>query len=71
VSYPHGSSDVWACYHDEGGQLRKLPVGWTSLAPVDVFQVVADGRAAFRPGDLIALARLVSELLSACTDAQS
>lgn len=62
MSYPHGSSKGWACYHDDAGLLRKLPVEWTSLAEVDVFRSVAAGRAAFRPTDLVALARVVSEL---------
>lgn len=67
VSFPHGTSEGWACYHDDAGLLRKLPVDWTSLAEVDVFREVAKGRSAFRPTDLVALSRMVREL-SACAD---
>ena len=45
---------------DEGGQ-HSMPVGWTDVADPDVFVAIADGRAAFRVCDLIALARLIDQ----------
>ncbi|MDT5000436.1 MAG: hypothetical protein QOK12_2541 [Mycobacterium sp.] len=41
--------------HDENGELFSLPAGWTGLAPVDPFVVVAEGRCPFTTIDLLAL----------------
>ena len=62
VSFPHGRCEQLVCYHNAQGQLRKLPIGWTSLKPVDVFELIAQGRALFRPEDLAVLAALVQQL---------
>ena len=47
------------------GRTRSLPVGWTSIAPVDPFVTVAAGRAAFRLEDLLALTALVRDIEAA------
>jgi hypothetical protein len=54
-------SDASVCYHDEAGRLHKLPVGWTSLRSVDVFEVYSAGRALFRPAELLEVAALVEQ----------
>ena len=46
-------------FFDDDGQLRSLPAGWTDDDPADPFDVVSDGRAAFRVQDLVALADLI------------
>ena len=45
----------------EGERLRALPASWTDAAPADPFVVIAEGRAHFRPEDLLRLAELVHE----------
>ena len=52
-------------YRDDDGRPRSLPVGWTSLAPADPFQVVAEGRACLRQADLEQLAEVIQVLLGA------
>lgn len=49
-------------YHDETGTLCSLPLGWTSLAPIDPFVRFSAGRAAFRLVDLLELSRLLAAL---------
>jgi hypothetical protein len=49
-------------YVGPSGRTRSLPVGWTSVAPVDPFVTVAAGRAPFRLGDLLALAALLRDI---------
>lgn len=44
------------------GRSRSLPVGWTSVAPVDPFVRVAAGRAPFRLEDLLALTALLRDI---------
>lgn len=46
-------------YMGEGGVLRHIPVGWTSVAGEDPFVEVAAGRSAFRVEDLLALADML------------
>ena len=46
-------------YAQEGGMLRHVPAGWTSVAEADPFVTVAAGRSAFRVADLLALADLL------------
>jgi len=48
--------------HDENGQLFSLPAGWTDVAAVDPFVVVAAGRCPFTLAGLVALADLVDRL---------
>ena len=50
---------VW--FHDVADRLRSLPANWTSTVAEDPFNVVAAGRAAFRVGELLELARLIRE----------
>ena len=44
---------------DESGQLFSLPAGWTDVAVVDPFVVVAAGRCPFTTDGLLAVADLV------------
>ena len=60
----HGDR-VW--YEDDDGCVRTVPRGWTSLAAPDPFEVIAAGRAWFRPDDLVRLAALIGDLRQ-CTD---
>lgn len=53
-----------AWFHDRAGRLRSLPAGWTDLVADDPFNVVAAGRAALRPQELLDLARLLAALRS-------
>lgn len=48
-----------AWLHDRAGRLRSLPAIWTDLVAEDPFNVVAAGRAALRPQELLDLARLL------------
>ena len=48
--------------HDENGRLFSLPAGWTDVAAVDPFVVVAAGRCPFTTAGLLALADLVDRL---------
>ena len=58
--YNWGEERVY--YHDETGTLCSVPLGWTSLAPVDPFVSLAGGRSVFRVTDLLELTRLVAFL---------
>ena len=49
-------------FHDEQGALQSLPTGWTDMADVDPFVVMAAGRCPFRVEDLLALADLAEQL---------
>jgi hypothetical protein len=62
VSHSHIWEKDRVYYHDDRGRLRSLPTRWTSLAPLDLFEVVAEGRARFRPSDLLQLADLIEGL---------
>jgi hypothetical protein len=53
----HGAR-VW--YEARDGSVATLPRAWTDLAPPDPFVVLADGKAHFRPEDLVALAELLT-----------
>jgi hypothetical protein len=56
----HGDR-VW--YEAGDGSVRTLPLGWTSLAAPDPFELMSAGRARFRPHDLIRLAALLDDVL--------
>jgi len=73
VTYRHSFGDHRVFFHDADGQLRSIPALWTSLVAPDPAVVFAAGRAPFRVGDLLAVARLVHVLTSAApaTDAPS
>lgn len=47
-------------FHDEEERLRSIPRQWTSLRTPDLFAEVSDGRSAFRVGDLVELAELLT-----------
>lgn len=49
-------------FQDKSKRLRHMPLGWTSVAPVDPFKVAADGRCRFRTSDLLRLADLIDGL---------
>jgi hypothetical protein len=49
-------------FKDAKGRLRRMPVGWTSVAEPDGFQVTAAGRCRFRTDDLLRLVDLVEGL---------
>ena len=49
-------------YRDERGGLCSLPTGWTDVADVDPFVMVAAGRCPFRVVDLLELADLADRL---------
>jgi hypothetical protein len=44
------------------GEVLRLPLSWTSLAPADPFVIVAAGRAHFRVEDLRGLVVIVEAL---------
>jgi len=46
-------------FHDESGQLRRLPQQWTDRGPADPVVVVGAGRAHFRYDDLVRLLDLL------------
>ena len=48
-------------FQGDNGNVRSMPVSWTSIAPVDPFVMVAAGRAYFRTDDLLRLVSLVQE----------
>jgi len=50
--------------HGENGELFSLPAGWTDVAPVDPFVVVADGRCPFTTEGLLGLVDLIGQLRS-------
>jgi len=47
------------CLRDEDGELFSLLAGWTDVAAVDPFTVIAAGRCPFTTDDLLAVADLV------------
>jgi hypothetical protein len=49
-------------YQAADGAVHTVPRAWTSLASPDAFEVVAAGRASFRPEDLLGLAVLLDEI---------
>jgi hypothetical protein len=49
-------------FHDDRGQLRSLPIRWTSAGPADPFVILAAGRSPLRVDELRELAVLVRRL---------
>lgn len=49
-------------FQDKAKRLHHIPLGWTSVAPVDTFKAAADGRCRFRIEDLLRMADLVEIL---------
>ena len=58
----HGWGSHRVYFHDDAGRLRKIPAAWTDVVAADPFVVVAAGRSAFRPADLLALADVIDVL---------
>jgi hypothetical protein len=52
-------------FHDEYGELKRLPAAWTSAAQVDAFVVISAGRSHFRVEDLLELASLIARAAEA------
>jgi hypothetical protein len=48
--------------HDEDGALFSLPAGWTDMAVVDPFVLIAEGRCPFTAAGLLGLAELIDRL---------
>jgi hypothetical protein len=46
-------------YSGDDGRLRTISAGFTDVAPLDEFRLVAGGQAAFRTVDLITLCELL------------
>ena len=65
VTYRHSFGDQRVFFHDADGQLRSIPALWTSLVAPDPTVVLAAGRAPFRVGDRLAVARLLHVLTRA------
>ena len=61
----HNGHEERVFYNGDDGRLRSLPTRWTSLSQPDPFVVVAQGRACFRPEDLLRLAALIDGLRGA------
>jgi hypothetical protein len=55
-------------FHDDAGQLARLPLQWTDAVPDDPTVVVGAGRAHFRYDDLCRLADLLVGLQAASAD---
>jgi Family of unknown function (DUF5372) len=49
-------------FHDESGQLRRMPQQWTDLGPLDPAVIVGAGRAPFRYADLVRLVEFLNRL---------
>jgi Family of unknown function (DUF5372) len=64
VVHRHNWGEDRVHLHDENGELFSLPAGWTDLAPVDPFVVVAEGRCPFTTTDLLTLVDLIDGLRS-------
>jgi hypothetical protein len=61
-SIPHPSSDGSVYFYDDAGQLARLPLRWTDVAPDDATVVLGAGRAHFRYQDLCRLVDLLTGL---------
>jgi len=55
----HGDR-IW--YEAGDGSVATVPRAWTDLAAPDPFVALAEGKAHFRPSDLVELANLVAAL---------
>jgi len=62
VAYRQNWGEDRVHLHDANGELFSLVAGWTDVAPVDSFVVVADGRCPFTTAGLLAVAELIDRL---------
>lgn len=60
VRGPRGHEQVF--FEGDKGRVSLIPLEWTSLAAEDPLVVLTAGRAWFRVGELLELARLVENL---------
>jgi hypothetical protein len=58
----HSWSEDRVYFKDERGEIKALPIGWTSAAAPDPFVVVAAGRCSVRLEDLLKMAELIEVL---------
>ena len=60
----HTGGNTWGedrvYFHDDAGQLRRLPAAWTSAALRSPFEVLAGSRSPFRVADLLQLVALIA-----------
>jgi len=54
-------------FHDDAGQLRRLPRPWTDLGPAEPAVIAGAGRVHFRYDDLLRLADLLNRLIERST----
>ncbi|WP_063750872.1 DUF5372 family protein [Paraburkholderia nodosa] len=47
-------------FHDDAGDLKRMPAAWTSAAAPDAFEMVSAGRSHFRIEDLLQLTMLIA-----------
>jgi hypothetical protein len=62
VDYQHNWGESRVYFIDDNGQSNWFPASWTDVVPLDPFVAISAGRAAFRPDDLVELARLIAKL---------
>ena len=62
IDHRRFGTDEYLYLEAEEGRVHRLPIGWTSLGPVEPWVAVAKNRSLFRVDDLIRLAELISEL---------
>lgn len=51
-------------YLGKDNRLLSISAAWTDIDPVDEFRRIADGRTDFRTSDLLALCRLLDQLMA-------
>lgn len=47
-------------FHDDAGDLKRMPAAWTSAAAPNAFETVSAGRSHFRIADLLQLTMLIA-----------
>ncbi|MEX4005471.1 DUF5372 family protein [Paraburkholderia sp. EG285A] len=47
-------------FHDDAGDLKRMPAAWTSAAAPNAFEMVSAGRSHFRIEDLLQLTMLIA-----------
>ena len=61
VEYYRNWGQAKVSFLDDEGRLSFLPVEWTDLSPPDPFVLLSQGKALFRPGDLIELSEFLKK----------
>ncbi len=62
VEYKQAWGEDRVYFLDDKGRLHHMPIGWTNVAPLDPFRVMAAGQSRFRTEDLLRLANLITQL---------